>query len=83
MPPAYPVSIPDVLSVLNLPADMETNSVFKNHAPLVLELVRLVVIDNYYQSAFDPRVGEMMLSISPFVMPTVSTCFIPPASSSI
>jgi hypothetical protein len=58
MPPAYPVLVPDVLSVLNLPADMESNGVFKKHAPLVLELVRLVVVDNYYQSAFDPRVGE-------------------------
>ena len=58
MPATLPVGILDLLSVLNLPADLESNEVFKKHAPLVLELVRLVVVDNYYQSAFDPRVGE-------------------------
>jgi len=56
--PAYPVSILDLLSVLNLPAEMESNEVFKKHAPLVLETIRTLVEDNYFQSAYDTRVGE-------------------------
>lgn len=56
--PAYPVTILDLLSVLNLPDEMEGNEVFKKHAPLVLETIRTLVEDNYFQSAYDPRVGE-------------------------
>jgi hypothetical protein len=58
MPAALPVELLDVLSTLNLPAEMESNTVFKEHRPLVLETIKGVVIDNFYQSAFDPRVGE-------------------------
>jgi len=58
MPAALPVTILDMLSVLNLPAEMEANTVFKEHRPLILETIKGVVIDNYYESAFDPRVGE-------------------------
>ena len=58
MPAALPVELLDVLSTLNLPAELESNTVFKEHRPLVLETIKGVVIDNFYQSAFDPRVGE-------------------------
>jgi hypothetical protein len=58
MPAALPVELLDVLSILNLPAEMEGNTVFKEHRPLVLETIKGVVIDNFYESAFDPRVGE-------------------------
>ena len=36
MPAALPVTILEMLSVLNLPAEIETNTVFKEHRPLVL-----------------------------------------------
>ncbi len=58
MPAALPVELTDVLTFLNLPVEMESNSVFKLHRPIVLETIRSVVLDNFYQSAFDPRVGE-------------------------
>ena len=58
MPAALPVTILDMLATLNLPAEMESNTVFKEHRPLVLETIKGVVIDNSYESAFDPRVGE-------------------------
>jgi hypothetical protein len=58
MPAALPVEILVVLSTLNLPAEMENNTVFKEHRPLVLETIKGVVIDNFYESAFDPRVDE-------------------------
>jgi len=58
MPPALPVPIPDLLTVLNLPSELETNPVFKEHKHLILEIIRGVVIDNFFDSAFDPRVGE-------------------------
>lgn len=58
MPAALPVELLDVLAILNLPAEMEANTVFKNHRPLVLETINGVVIGNFYESAFDPRVDE-------------------------
>jgi hypothetical protein len=58
MPAALPVELLVVLSTLNLPAEMESNTVFKEHRPLVLETIKSVVIENFYESAFDPRVGE-------------------------
>jgi hypothetical protein len=58
MPAALPVEIPEVLSILNLPSELDTNPVFKNHKPLVLETIKGIVVDNFYQSAFDPRVGD-------------------------
>jgi hypothetical protein len=58
MPAALPVELLVVLSTLNLPAEMESNTVFKEHRPLVLETIKGVVIGNFYESAFDPRVGE-------------------------
>jgi len=58
MPATLPVPIPDLLTVLNLPAELESNTVFKEHKNLILEIIKGVVIDNFYDSAFDPRVGE-------------------------
>lgn len=58
MPAALPVTILEMLSFLNLPAEMESNTVFKEHRPLVLETIKGLVIDHFYESAFDPRVGE-------------------------
>jgi len=58
MPAALPVELSEVLIFLNLPSEMQSNSVFKLHQPLVFETLRSVVLDNFYQSAFDPRVGE-------------------------
>lgn len=58
MPAALPVELLVVLATLNLPAEMESNTVFKEHRPLVLETIKGVVISNFYESAFDPRVDE-------------------------
>lgn len=58
MPAALPVELSEVLIFLNLPSEMQSNSVFKLHQHIVLETLRSVVMDNFYQSAFDPRVGE-------------------------
>jgi hypothetical protein len=46
-----PVETLEVLSVLNLPKEMGDNSIFKEHKGLVLETIRSLVLDNYYQDA--------------------------------
>ena len=44
MPAALPVTILEMLSVLNLPAEIETNTVFKEHRPLVLDCTPLATV---------------------------------------
>ena len=46
-----PVETSDVLAVLNLPKEMVDNIIFKEHRGLVLETIRSLVLDNYYQDA--------------------------------
>jgi len=46
-----PVESSDVLAVLNLPKEMVDNVIFKEHRGLVLETIRSLVLDNYYQDA--------------------------------
>ena len=58
MPAALPVTILEMLSVLNLPAEMEGNTIFKEHRGIVMETIKGLVLDNYYQSALDPSVSD-------------------------
>ena len=46
-----PVETSDVLAVLDLPKEMVGNVIFKEHRGLVLETIRSLVLDNYYQDA--------------------------------
>ena len=46
-----PVETNEVLAVLNLPKEMADNVIFKEHQGLVLETIRSLVLDNYYQDA--------------------------------
>ncbi len=46
-----PVEASDVLAVLNLPKEMSNNGIFKEHKGLVLETIRSLVLENYYQDA--------------------------------
>ena len=46
-----PVETIDVLAVLNLPKEMADNVIFKEHKGLVLETIRSLVLDNFYQDA--------------------------------
>ena len=46
-----PVETSDVLAVLNLPKEMADKVIFKEHSGLVLETIRSLVLDNYYQDA--------------------------------
>ena len=46
-----PVETNEVLAVLNLPKEMADNVIFKEHRGLVLETIRSLVLDNYYQDA--------------------------------
>jgi len=46
-----PVETSDVLAVLNLPKEMVDNVIFKEHRGLVLETIRSLVLENYYQDA--------------------------------
>ena len=46
-----PVETSDVLAVLNLPKEMADNVIFKEHRGLVLETIRSLVLDNFYQDA--------------------------------
>ena len=46
-----PVETSDVLAVLNLPKEMVDNVIFKEHKGLVLETIRSLVLDNFYQDA--------------------------------
>ncbi len=46
-----PVETSDVLAVLNLPKEMADNIIFKEHRGLVLETIRSLVLENYYQDA--------------------------------
>ena len=46
-----PVETIDLLAVLNLPKEMADNVIFKEHRGLVLETIRSLVLDNYYQDA--------------------------------
>ena len=46
-----PVETSDVLAVLNLPKEMVDNVIFKEHKGLVLETIRSLVLENYYQEA--------------------------------
>ena len=46
-----PVETNEVLAVLNLPKEMADNIIFKEHKGLVLETIRSIVLDNYYQDA--------------------------------
>ncbi len=46
-----PVETNEVLAVLNLPKEMADNVIFKEHRGLVLETIRSLVLDNFYQEA--------------------------------
>ena len=46
-----PVETIDVLAVLNLPKEMADNVIFKEHKGLVIETIRSLVLDNFYQDA--------------------------------
>ena len=46
-----PVETIVLLAVLNLPKEMADNVIFKEHRGLVLETIRSLVLDNYYQDA--------------------------------
>ena len=46
-----PVETIDLLAVLNLPREMADNVIFKEHKGLVLETIRSLVLENYYQDA--------------------------------
>lgn len=46
-----PVETNEVLAVLNLPKEMADNVIFKEHRGLVLETIRSLVLDNFYQDA--------------------------------
>ena len=46
-----PVETKEVLAVLNLPKEMADNVIFKEHKGLVLETIRSLVLDNFYQDA--------------------------------
>lgn len=46
-----PVEAIEVLAVLNLPKEMADNVIFKEHRGLVLETIRSLVLDNFYQDA--------------------------------
>ncbi len=46
-----PVETNEVLAVLNLPKEMADNVIFKEHKGLVLETIRSLVLENYYQDA--------------------------------
>ena len=46
-----PVETVDLLAVLNLPKEMADNVIFKEHKGLVMETIRSLVLDNFYQDA--------------------------------
>ena len=46
-----PVETADLLAVLNLPKEMADNVIFKEHKGLVMETIRSLVLDNFYQDA--------------------------------
>ena len=46
-----PVETIDLLAALNLPREMADNVIFKEHKGLVLETIRSLVLDNFYQDA--------------------------------
>jgi hypothetical protein len=46
-----PVETIDLLAVLNLPKEMTDNVIFKEHKGLVMETIRSLVLDNFYQDA--------------------------------
>jgi hypothetical protein len=46
-----PVETSDVLAVLNLPKEMVDNVIFKEHKGLVMETIRSLVLDIFYQDA--------------------------------
>jgi len=46
-----PVETIDLLAVLNLPKEMADNVIFKEHRGLVMETIRSLVLDNFYQDA--------------------------------
>ena len=46
-----PVETDAMLTILNLPKEMSNNGIFKEHQGLVLETIRSLVLDNYYQDA--------------------------------
>ena len=46
-----PVETIDILAVLNLPKEMADKVIFKEHKGLVMETIRSLVLDNFYQDA--------------------------------
>lgn len=46
-----PVETDAMLAILNLPKEMADNVIFKEHRGLVLETIRSLVLDNFYQEA--------------------------------
>ena len=46
-----PVETIDLLAALNLPKEMADNVIFKEHKGLVLETIRSLVLDKFYQDA--------------------------------
>jgi len=46
-----PVETDAMLAILNLPKEMSNNGIFNEHKGLVLETIRSLVLDNFYQDA--------------------------------
>ena len=53
-----PVEIDALLAILNLPKEMGDNGIFKEHRPLVLEMVRSVVLPEHYTRAIQEDMPE-------------------------
>ena len=53
-----PVETDTMLTILNLPKEMSGNDVFKEHQGLVMEMIRTVVLPEYYTTATQTDLPE-------------------------
>lgn len=50
---AVPLSVQDIITILNLPADLAANPVFSEHEALVLRQLALICVEDDYAAALD------------------------------
>ncbi len=55
---AIPVETEIMLAILNLPKEMANNGIFKEHQGLVLEMIRSIVEQEYYDRAIQEDLPE-------------------------
>ncbi|MDD3465049.1 MAG: hypothetical protein PHH07_06175 [Candidatus Cloacimonetes bacterium] len=53
-----PVEVDAMLAILNLPKEMSNNDIFREHQGLVMEMIRSIVMQQFYEHETNDELSE-------------------------